>query len=240
MTCNHQSLYDYLLTHTNETKNFCLSNHIKDVIGFHSSPPSNFKKEDVALLHHNSTNIHKIIFGQDIAETWRFKPSDKVSIIEYGIPRSQVACDSYENRNGILILNLENSQQIQMLYNNISASIPNVDIINSNNISIENLDQMLLKYDLCIDFGNKINVLYCISRGIKCITPLEIDSMNLIYRIYDYKNIIDIIKQVLSIKLDNNTRIKSAEKIIDQYDYETFRNKLITKLQQVKNEIFKP
>lgn len=226
------------LMHNNETKAFCLDNHIKDLIGFHAVPPSTFKKEDISILHNNTNNTHKIFFGEDVASSWKVKESDTTSVIEYGIPKTDI--DYYETKSDkVLILNLEKSQQIDMLYRNINSSGTNVDILYDLNMSLPDINKTLQQYDICLDFGNKINVLYCISRGIKCITPLDIDCPDMVYRIYNYNNITDIIHQALMVKTDYSTRKKSAELITKKYDYDIFKNRIVNKLQNIKTEIFK-
>lgn len=227
------------LMHTNETKKLSNSLHLKDLIAFHSVPPNGFKKEDVKLLQDSTHNTHKIVFGADVAQAWGFANNDKTSIIEYGVPK--VVWDDNNRTKNVLVFNLENNSQIETLYSDIATNIPDSDIVRSisPNASLSNVANALSQYRVCLDFGNKINVLFCASLGIQCLTPMNISNHPLIRQITNYNNTIDDLKEVLNINPSTEDRMGLSKQILSAYNYEPFRKSITEKLTNIKNnEIF--
>jgi hypothetical protein len=215
--------------------------HIKTVVAIHDPPPPSFKKEDIIIFHNKCKDIYKIILGQDIANFWGFKKSEKTFIIDYGIPKiSELEDNKTKN---LLIFNLENNPQVDLFYKNINASTANgIDIIKKidPNTSIDYLVSLISKYKVCMDNGNKENILYSLSAGVPCITTKNFHlSNNLIIKVESFQEAADMINKLINTSLAKEESQACSQKIINEYDYNTFKTRIVQTLSAIKrNEIF--
>jgi hypothetical protein len=227
------------LLHTNQTKKLSNQSHLKDIIGFHSPPPSNFKKEDLALLQNNTQNIHKIFFSEHVLQSWGYPRDNKTKLINYGIPITEQSITRHKN---VLIFNLENNPQIESLYNTISSHIPNTDIVKTinPNIPINSVGEFLSQYKVCLDFGNIVNTIFAMSCGVECISPITNDQDNpLMHSVRDFNDILTLLTNILSNNTDNQIRQEGSKLIYSKYDYDTFKNNMVEYITNLKkNEIF--
>lgn len=239
----HSHYYDFyfsnnFLLHTNEIKQFTNDSHLKDIVAFHSGPPPGFKKEDISILFNNLTNSYKVFFGKNIANLWRQEENEKTSIIEYGIPN--INFEGNRNKN-VLILNLEKNKQIDLLHKTIASNVPGVDIVNEiTNVSISDIANFVSSYKIFIDFGSRTNSIFAMFCGTECIGPLDTELDNpLMIQIKNYNDILNLVNQVMAKETTEEIRRQGSEKILLKYDYETFKNKIIKHLTNLKQkEIF--
>lgn len=216
-------------------------NHIKTVVAIHGPPPLSFKKEDIILFHNRCKDIYKIILGQDIANFWGFKKSDKTFIIDYGVPKaSELKNNKTKN---LLIFNLDNNPQIDLFYKNITSSNSNgIDIIKKidPNTSLEYLLSLISKYKVCMDYGNTENILYCLSVGVPCITAKNFHlSNNFIIKVENFQEATDMINKFINIELSEEELKSCSQNITNDYDYNEFNKQMTQTLSAIKrNEIF--
>jgi hypothetical protein len=216
-------------------------NHIKTVVAIHNPPPPSFKKEDLIVFHGKYKDIYKIILGQDIANFWGFQKSKKTFIIDYGIPKiPQLEINKTKN---LLIFNLENNPQVDLYYKNITMENSNgIDIIKKidSNTSIDDLRSLISKYKVCMDYGNKENILYSLSVGVPCITAKDFHlSDDFIIKVENFQEATEMINKFLNIKLSEKESQSSSHKITNEYDYEIFKKQMTQALFAIKrNEIF--
>jgi hypothetical protein len=216
-------------------------NHIKTVVAIHDPPPASFKKEDVIIFHNKYKDIYKIILGQDIANFWGFKKSKKTFIVDYGIPRiSELKKNQTKN---LLIFNLDNNPQIDLFYKNIKASSVNgIDIITKidPNTSINYLISLISKYKVCMDYGNRENILYSLAAGVPCVTTKNFHLSNsLIIKVENFQEATDMINKLINNKLPEEESEACSQKIINDYDYDKFKTQIVQALSEIKrNEIF--
>jgi hypothetical protein len=216
-------------------------NHIKTVVAIHDPPPASFKKEDIIIFHNKCKDIYKIILGQDIADFWGFKKSKKTFIIDYGIPKlSELKHNKTKN---LLIFNLDNNPQVDLFYKNIKvSSVHGIDIIKKidPNTSIDYLISLISKYKVCMDYGNKENILYSLSVGVPCITTKNFHlSNNLIIKVENFQEATNMINKLININLSQEESQACSQKIMIDHDYDTFKTQIIQTLSTIKrNEIF--
>jgi len=216
-------------------------NHIKTVVAIHDPPPSSFKKEDIIIFHNKYKNIYKIILGQDIANFWGFQKSKKTFIIDYGIPK--ISEQKKNKTKNLLIFNLDNNPQIDLFYKNIKLSNVNgIDIIKKidPNTSIDYLISLISKYKICMDYGNKENILHSLSAGVPCITAKNCYLSNdFIIKVENFQEAADVINKFIANKLPEEESQTCSQKIIDDHDYDTFKTQIVKALYEIKrNEIF--
>ena len=216
-------------------------NHIKTVVAIHDPPPPSFKKEDIIIFHNKCKDIYKIILGQDIADFWGFKKSKKTFIIDYGIPKlSELKQNKTKN---LLIFNLDNNPQVDLFYKNIKTSnVHGIDIIKKidPNISIDYLISLISKYKVCMDYGNKENILYSLSVGVPCITTKNFHLSNdLIIKVENFQEATNMINKLININLSQEESQACSQKIMIDHDYDTFKTQIVQTLSTIKrNEIF--
>ena len=240
----HSYYYDFyfannFLLHTNEIKQFTNDSHLKDIVAFHSGPPPGFKKEDISILFNNLKNSYKVFFGKNIASLWRQEENEKTSIIEYGIPN--ISFEGSNRNKNVLILNLEKNQQIDLLHKTLASNVPGVDIVNEiNNVSVFDIVNFISSYKIFIDFGSRINSIFAMSCGTECIGPTDTELDNpLMIQITNYNDIVNLVNQVIAKNTTEETRRQGSEQIFLRYNYNTFKNKTIKHLTNLKKkEIF--
>lgn len=217
--------------------------HIKSCLFFHDVPPPAFKKEDIALAQQNVNKVHKIIFGSDLANSWKMIPDKYTTVIEYGLPTFD---SSHTDRTKcIIILNLENNQNISMLYQHIKSHIDDCYMLNTIPLTwtIADIYSILSQYKICINLSHTINTLIAAGSGCQTITsqqiPRSIDKNKLISYVTDYTNIVSMLQVLLNMNLSNDEREYNQQKLITLFNYDTFRNKLSNTIQNLKTqEIF--
>lgn len=234
------SFSNNLFTYDNDVRTTATVGHIKSLVGIHSAPPPNFKKEDLFLMSNNTRGVHKFFFGEDIANAWRATNSDHILVTKYGIPLY-----SFEEKrdNDILIINLENNPQIELLYNTIIKKFPSTNILKSIDSSItpEIMSKYLHSYKICIDPLHRINALFSASCGCVTITSTGIvsDQNDLIVPIDNYGLINNIIESLLNNQISEETRKNNAQLIGSAYNYDEFKTTVFNKIATIKqDEIF--
>lgn len=214
--------------------------HIKNCLFFHDRPPETFKKEDIALAQQNINKIHKIVFGTNLADSWKMQPDKYTTIIEYGLPQFDLIP---QNRTkSVIILNLNNNQNISMLYQHIKAHIDDCDMLEAipQNLTIRDIYNILSQYRICIDVSNTINTLVSMCCGCQTITSQSISSLitknKLISYITDYSNIVSILQVLLNINLSDDEREHNQRMLTQLYNYDTFLDQLYKKIQYLKKQ----
>lgn len=226
---------DFLSYHSGG-ETFSHKYHIKPLLFLHGPPPASFKKEDLALVHQNTKKVHKIIFGQNIADLWRFKSDNKyITIMDYGLP----TVDKSNNRDkSILILNLDNNSNMNRLQEHIKNHIGYCDILDHlpSYWSLNEVCNLLSQYKICIDVSYSINSLIAASCGCQCISPHILPKNKLISSINDFGNIINIIQILLNMNLSEDEREYNKTLLASTFDYNTFVDKLSHKIKSLKEQ----
>lgn len=227
------------LLHHSTTGDYAETNHIKDLLLFHSPPPQTFKKEDIQLVYQNTYNTQSVFFGQYLANTWKRTSSQNTHILEYGIPELAI---SGKREKPVLLLNLENSPNIAMLHQHINKHFSGgCDMLQDipGNVSLSDIAELLSQYQICIDTSSIINALLAAGCGCYCITPVSWETNPLLVPISDYNDIINIIQKLIATNLSEDDRQTGAREIQKKYDYRIFQEKLIQLMSQIKyKEIF--
>lgn len=226
------------LLHHSTTGDYARSHHIKDLLLFHSPPPPTFKKEDIQLVYENTTKTQCVFFGQYLANTWKRIGAKNTHIIEYGIPQLKATANRDKP---VVLLNLENNPNVSLLHQHINKHFGHCDMLQDipGNVSLQDIGDLLSQYQICIDTSSIINSLLAASYGCQCITPISLETNPLLVSISDYNEIINIIKNLLSSNMSEDARQNNAEALRIKYDYQTFQDKLLKIMHEMKyKEIF--
>lgn len=239
----HSYYYDIFISnnfllHHSTTGEYARNHHIKDLLLFHSPPPSTFKKEDIQLVQQNTQNTQSIFFGQYLANTWKRNASANTHIIEYGIPKLEIG----NNRNKpVLLLNLEDNPNVTLLHQYINKHFGGCDMLQDipGNVSISDIANLISQYKVCIDTSSIINALIIAGCGCHCITAISWENNPLLVAISDYNDIINVIKNLLSSDMSEDARQHHAKALSDKYNYSIFQDQILRIMHNIKyKEIF--
>lgn len=226
--------YDAYLTssiieHSNIRNQILLNYGVPDVLCFHNLLPSKFKKEDLYILKKSSILNHKIFFHDAIQHSWSIK--DKLSFsISYGIPN--VPVESIVHKKSVVILNLNNNNNLNTLYQFIKNIFKDAEMITDiSSFSYQELINTLSGFHICLENDSIINCLIAAYAGCYIISTLPtIEDINGLFDIVDYSNIIDQIKYLLS----SNIKTSDQQILLDKYPFDRFSSQFIKCLQQIK------
>lgn len=260
---NHNSLFDYLfktidyniyyandvvsvhyydtiiindfLSYHSWGQSFSNQYHIKPSLFLHDAPPSSFKKEDIALVHQNTKRVHRIIFGNHLANMWKLQPDKYVTVMDYGLP---VFNSANKRDKSILIMNLQGNNNSATLHQHIKNHIGDCDILNTLPMSwsLNDICNLLSQYKIFIDLSHTVNSLVAASCGCQCISPHPLPKNKLISSITDYSNIISIIQILLGTNLSDDEREYNKNLLTTMFNYETFINLLSDKIKSLKEQ----
>ena len=229
-----EKYYDAYLTssiieHSNIRNQVLLNYGIPDILCFHNLLPSKFKKEDLYILKKSSVLNHKIFFHDTIQNSWLIKDKLSFSIL-YGIP--SVPIESIAHKKSVVILNLNNNNSLNTLYQFIKNVYKDAEMITDiSSFSYEELVDKLSEFHICLENDSIINCLVAAYSGCYIISTLPtIEDINGFFNITDYSQIIDQIKRLLS------SSLKTSEKniLLDKYSFDRFSSQFIKCLKQIK------
>ena len=242
---NYYHYYDMLIANSpiDHAQRFqALAHHlqIQDIVWFHGAPAYELKKEDLVLIKNQLSRLTVSVFpSEKIASSWGY--SRNVNLISYGIPNNDYLVNQKTKK--VILLNLSNNSSINNLYNYIKQSIPDIDIINTLDglVSINDLYKILNQYSLCIDIYDSINSLVALNCGCRCITATEQDKELIgVTRLLDYKNIIEVINDLLKDNLQESDISNNIQYIKQRYSMENFETKTLELFNNIKyKEFFK-
>jgi len=220
-----------ILEHSNKRNSIILTYGIPDIICFHNLLPSGFKKEDLYILKKSSTKNFKIFFDDTISDSWSIK--DKLSYnISYGIPAiDNVSNNTVSHKKSIILLNLDNNNSINTLYQFIKNVFKDAEMITDiSRMSYEDLVNKLSEYHTCLEHSSLINCLVAAYAGCFIITGLNpIDGVNGQFNIANYSSITDQIKASL---MNNSTPDKNL--LLDKYPFDLFSSKFTKCIKDIK------
>ena len=187
----------------------------KYLILFHDRNYGFIKKEDLSIIDSTLKQHKKICFSEKIMG-WGV---DSMSYINYGVPNIDT---KNANKKPVLVLNLNNNTQTNTVYNILKNRFSDIDILNKNNYSLNELYEKISEYKICIDFDMVFNLLISSACGCYGIGVGQTDH-NHIFSIKESNEIPLIVKNIL----ENYTEDKSEkikENILKLYDFEKFNN----------------
>ena len=228
------------LDHTQQTKMLSNHQHLIDIVWFHNSPPVKFKKEDIALVKGQLNNTKKIFPDIATLQAWGCNIDKNTMVIPYGIP----VFENLENINkteSILVMNPNNSQEINSLYQHIKNEFPTAQIINGlqHIESINVLYNIVSKYKICIDIYNPMNVLISQYLGCKTITSTSHSpEIKGITQLFDYSNINTILHSVINDELSKEDILHNQLWIQSNHSFSEFYTSASKLLQKIKLEEF--
>jgi hypothetical protein len=208
--------------------------HLKDIVLFHSLPDSSIKKEDKFLIRQTFKNSRTISIKDNIKNSWEIPNS---IVVKYGIPKLDNLNISLQNKKSVVLLNLEKSRSIDMLYHHIKNYIPDVDMIKDiSSYSLEELYNILNQYKVCIDIKSEINCLISIYCGCKTISSANMSESGALV-LSDYNNIIEILnKEIGSYSLEES--LQNQKTILEKYNFEVFNNSFLSIFNDLIKESF--
>jgi hypothetical protein len=229
-----ENYYDAYLTssiieHSNIRNQILLDYGIPDVLCFHNLLPNRFKKEDLYILKKSSILNHKIFFHDTIQNSWSIK--DKLSFnIPYGLPNIPVK--SIVHKKSVVILNLNNNNNLNTLYQYIKNIFKDVEMITDvSSFSYQELVDKLSEFHICLENDSIINCLVAAYAGCYIISTLPtLEDINGFFNIADYSHIIDKIKYLLS----SDLKISEKNILLDKYSFDRFSSLFIKCLKQIK------
>ena len=217
-----------IIEHSNMRNKILLDYGIPDVLCFHNLLPSKFKKEDLYILKKSSILNHKIFFHDTIQNSWSIK--DKLSFnITYGLPNIPVK--SITNKKSAIILNLNNNNNLNTLYQFIKNVFKDTEMITDiSSFSYQQLVDKLSEFHICLENDSIINCLVAAYAGCHIVSTLpNIEDVSGSFNITDYSEVVDQIKGLIS-------NIKESDKniLLNQYSFDRFSSQFIKCLKQIK------
>jgi hypothetical protein len=228
------------LEHTQQTKSLASQEHLIDIVWFHNSPPVKFKKEDIALVKNQLHDTKKIFSDTQILKSWGCEIDENHIVIPYGIPVFENLNDMSKTES-ILVMNPNNSQEINNLYQHIKNEFPTTQIINGlqHIDSMQTLYGIISKYKICIDIYNPLNVLISQYLGCKTITSTSHSpEIKGITQLFDYSNINAVLHSIIDDELSKEDILHNQSLIQSHYNFNSFHNSTNTLLQKIKFEEF--
>jgi hypothetical protein len=168
-----------------------LKNHVYSILLFHANPPAALKKEDKHILYQKLKNHYKIFFSKDIYDSWSL-PKDKfTTITNFGLPTETKVNSDKKN---IVIINLNNNQILEQLYQNLKSQFVSVDIIKSTT----DTTNIIKNYKIAICIENLYNSMFCAAQGCFVLSNISCDkNISSILRIDNLSEIPNKIFQIL-------------------------------------------
>jgi hypothetical protein len=228
------------LEHTQQTKALASQEHLIDIVWFHNSPPVKFKKEDIALVKNQLHDTKKIFCDTQTLKTWGYDINENHIVIPYGIPVFE-NIDNINKTESILLMNINNSQEINNLYQHIKSEFPTAQIINGlqHIDSIQTLYSIMSKYKVCIDIYNPLNVLISQYLGCKSVTSTRHSpEIKGITQLFDYSNINTVLHSIINDELSKEDVLHNQSLIQFTYDFNSFHKSTNALLQKIKLEEF--
>jgi len=228
------------LEHTQQTKTLAHNQHLIDIVWFHNSPPVKFKKEDIALVKNQLQDTTKIFSEIQTLKAWGFDINENSIVIPYGIPIFE-NLDNINKTESVLIMNPNNSQEINNLYQHIKTEFPTAQIINGlqHINSIKTLYSIVSKYKVCIDIYNPMNVLISQYLGCKTITSTSHSpEIKGITQLFDYSNINTVLHSVVNDDLSKEDILHNQAWIQSNHSFNAFYDSTNKLLQKIKLEEF--
>jgi hypothetical protein len=228
------------LEHTQQTKTLASREHLIDIVWFHNSPPVKFKKEDIALVKNQLHDTKKIFPDTQTLKAWGCDINEKNIVIQYGIPIFE-NLNNINKTESILVMNTNNSQEINNLYQHIKNEFPAAQIINGlqHIDSIQTLYDIISKYKVCIDIYNPLNILISQYLGCKAITSTSHSpEIKGITQLFDYSNVNKVLHSIINDELSKEDISHNQSLIQFTYDFNSFHNSVKTLLQKIKLEEF--
>lgn len=183
-------------------------------IAIHDAPASFFKKEDITILQNNVGKYNIISFTNHFHE-WALP---NVHHISYGVPRPMLKFTETKNKN-ILIINTKQKKQTNILFQYLNQEFPHTDLLQDMPETIQDAQQLIARYKICIDFDYYYNLLVANSCGTYGITSLNSND-KFIYNTQNSGQIISIIKMLLANQDNEQEQISNL--IIEKYNWNLF------------------
>jgi hypothetical protein len=228
------------LEHTQQTKAIANQEHLTDIVWFHNSPPTKFKKEDIALVKNQLHDTKKIFSDMSVLRAWGYNVDDNNIVIPYGLPVFE-NLDAINKTESVLVMNPNNSQEIYNLYQHIKTEFPTAQIING----LQHIDSMnalysiMSKYKVCIDIYNPMNILISQYLGCKSITATSHSTeIKGITQLFDYSKINTVLRSIINDELSKEDVLHNQSWIQSNHNFEEFYNKTNKLLQKIKIEEF--
>lgn len=213
--------------------NLLLEYHVYGLLFFHNEAPKALKKEDKYILSKKLNNTIKVFFDQSIQDSWGLAKDTNTAIISYG---NKTIRDQEPNKD-IVILNFNNNQSINRLYQHIKNSFDSCDIINSWN-SYEDIIRKIANYKIAISLDNIYDTITCAACACSVISNIKISNvLPSIYFIDNYNVIIDQIKNLITI--NNRDNINQTQNLIDQnYNIDNFYQSINNIFSSFRNRVY--
>jgi hypothetical protein len=198
---------------------------------FHRCVPDKFKKEDLYIFKQTSGRSYKILFHDQIRNSWLIK--DKFTYnIDYGIPECNTSNTSISDKKSIVFFNTQKNNNLDNLYEYIKNTFPDALMIRDiSKYNYEDLVNTLAEYKLCIEHDTLINCIVSAYAGCKVLTSLpELPNINGHFNITDYTKIIDII----SLHLNKSDLPIDKNQILLNYPFPEFVNNFLRCMKDLK------
>ncbi len=210
----------------------CSDMHIHNLLFFHNSVPSQFKKEDVLILKKHIVNSYKILLSSDLTKSWL--PSDnKWFNIDYGIPF--IPSDT-SNRENIVILNFNNNDNITAIYNNIKSQLDNVIMLNSLPQNLEKLYETLHSAKICIDFENIVNSLCAAMCGCFCLTTYDNEHLFYYKKIVSLNNLYSDLVALNSSNINVDHVVDQQNQLAEKFSFDIFTQRISMLIKSVMKD----
>jgi|688.fasta_scaffold00408_11 hypothetical protein len=211
-----------------------LAYHVNTLILFMDSPPTHLKKEDRIILHKKLDNTYRVFFNDKIRSLWALPDTNETLTMSYGVPKSDIV----SKEKNVCILNFENNDGINRLYQHINNYI-NCDLItNSNSDPIKNISF----YKICISPHNIYDTILSASCGTWVFSSSLLIDKNIsnISYIDNYNSIINDINNTLN-NWDNLQHIIESSKnyITEHYSLNTFYSNMTDLYSKISQRVFK-
>jgi hypothetical protein len=197
------------------------SHHIHDMVYIRNYPSSNIKKEDRFLIQQKLSKSNIVFRNHQIRTSWFNQIEYNNTYLEYGIPNSNHV--EYSDKNSVVIINYQKSNNLNILYYNLKQQISDVDVINSlEDLSYQQICYLLQKYKVCITAGDPYNILCAAVNGCVVFSPETIDGVDSV-QIGDFNDIFALLpKYIADYNIDIN--MIRSQQIMKQYDFNIFTN----------------
>jgi hypothetical protein len=212
--------------------------HLNSIIFTHSYKPQQIKKEDMVLLDQNLAREMKVFFANDVAESWRL---NNRLVYNYGIPLDKFYQEQNVRDNRVLLLNLEQSPNIEPLAQFLHSHNIQVDILTELHFDVDILRELFNKYAVCVDLGdhnivNLLTAIACGCKGVTYATPMIMNNYASVPNIYTARTVQDLItsiKQALESSL-----VEYKNYFESHFPFETFKQNTINLINKANNEAY--
>ncbi len=241
---SHLSLYNYNLSITNNIIGYSTSNlkkfHINSIIFTHSYRPHFIKKEDASILNNNLSKEIKIFFSENARKSWGI--NHRYEVIKYGIPK-EFNNLGLERPKDVLILNFDKAVHNSQLLRAMKSRGYECDTLDSNKMSIDQLNSICNQYKICIDFAdhNVVNLLCSIASGCKAIglkTEMLANDYGDVPGLYLINSPSEVIDTIGSIIKDTDTIEDNSVAVHEMFDFNSFSESLKNSINTINQEAF--